>query len=426
MTAGGLAPLRALRYQTARVGELGRVWAPPYDVITSETAGDLRRGHPYNIVRLTNPEGGEERYREAARVLADWVADGVLARDAQPAVYLHRHRFAFRGADFVRLGAWGLLRLERLDAGVVLPHERTMSGPKADRLALMRACRAQLSPIFFICADRDGRLHETLSELACGGATERTEFPAGEWHELWRVESRGAGPLLALFHERTQLIADGHHRYETALAYRDELIQGGALQTGRQTHEFVLAYLVSENDPGLLLLPTHRAVGGSALDWAGAIERLRDRFQVRMLDVAELEAAALTIEQQAGRPTLLLYEYGRPHAWRLELKQKDDDRGGVASVTFDELLLGEGLGLSPQQRSQRLSFHHDPFEALARVRSRAAQAAALLAPPRVTQVRALAAAGVRLPPKTTYFWPKVPTGIAIHPIDPQEQLTDGD
>lgn len=420
MSVAGLAPFRALRYSPDRVDGLGNVFAPPYDVITPEGAAELRERSPYNIVRITNPAGGDERYAEAGRTLKSWIGDGVLVRDSRPSLFAHRHRFAVAGTPYARLGLWGLLRLEPLDGGVVLPHERTMKGPRADRLAIMRACEAQLSPIFVICSDPDDHVAMALRELATGPGQASADFPAGEAHEIWRVESEASDALVQLIERSTLLIADGHHRYETALAYRDLLVEAGAPRTGRNAHEYVLVYVVPEGDPGLLLLPTHRVVGGGPLDAEVALGRLGDRVEATRIEAAHLGAAARSLEAERGTSTFLIYEHGQPHGWRIGLREAA--RQGVSALAFQELFLGDGLGLSEERQVERLSYSRDAGEALSLVRSGAADAAAILAPPDVRHVRELAAAGVRLPPKTTYFWPKVPTGLAIHRIDPGEQV----
>ncbi len=421
MTGARLAPLRALRYSLDRVNELGSVLAPPYDVITAEGAAALRQENPYNIVRITNPTGGDERYAEAARTLNSWISDGVLVHDSHPSLLVHRHHFAVGGTPYSRLGVWGLLRLEPLDGGVVLPHERTMKGPRADRLAIMRACAAQLSPIFVICSDPDDRVARALRELAAGPPQARADFPADETHEVWRIELQASDALLELIERGTFLIADGHHRYETALAYRDGLVEAGAPRTGRNAHEYVLVYVLPEGDPGLMLLPTHRVVGGGPLGCESVLSEAGDRFEARRIEAPRLDEAAAALEAERGSATFLVFEHGQRHGWRITARQAKA-RGDVSAQAFHQLFLSESLGLSEDQQVERLSYSRDAQEALSLVRSGAANAAAILAPPDVRQVRELAAAGVRLPPKTTYFWPKVPTGLAIHRIDPGERV----
>jgi uncharacterized protein (DUF1015 family) len=418
-----IAPFRPLRFKIEPGADAGVVWAPPYDVITDEDAAELRSRHPRNIVRITNPaQTSTDPYASAARTLRDWVAEGWLARDAQSGVYVHRHRFESGGNAYERAGVWALLGLEEFGAGAVVPHERTMTGPKADRLALMRACQAQLSPIFFICSDPQARLREFMEESARDEATEGAEFPSGIRHQIWRVVNRRAVERLsAIVRDQVLLIADGHHRYETALDYRDELIAGGAARTGRGSHEFVLAYIVPETDPGLLLLPTHRVMRGASLPWISAVLKTTDRFEILRLDERGVEAAMRGLAEERGRPSFVLVARGEEGGWLLRLR-KPTETTVISSVALHDVFLRDGAGLTEEEQIQRISYVKDPSKALSNVRTGAAEAVFLLAAPEVRQVRTAAVAGERLPPKTTYFWPKVPTGIAIHPIDPAEMI----
>ncbi|NIN70788.1 MAG: DUF1015 family protein [Gemmatimonadetes bacterium] len=412
-----VAPFRALRYRSDRVAGLDAVLAPPYDVIGPEQAAQLRGRSPHNIAHITNPVGdGPERYERAARTLESWVEDGVLARAARTAFYVHKHHFSSDDQTFVRTGVWAALRLAAYDEGIVLPHERTMKGPKADRLALMRACRAHLSPVFFICSDAEARVAGLLGQLTEGEPTERAEFPAGQAHELWNVEEREIlDELAGALNEQNFLIADGHHRYETALAYRDEV---GSADTGpgRAAHEFLLAYIVPESDPGLLLLPTHRTIGGEPLNWSGAALDAASDFEVIRLADVDVDLAQQALEEEAGRPTFMLVARSEPGGWLMRARKPGALRG-ISSVALHDVFLSGCLGLSAEEQLGRIGYVKEVGAALEAVRSGAVQAAALLAAPLVSQVREAAAAGERTPAKTTYFWPKVPTGIAIHVVD---------
>ncbi len=414
-----VVPFKALRF--ADVDALGQVWSPPYDVVSPDYAAELRDRHPRNIVRVILPSGaGEERYTEAARTLTDWIAEGTLVRDQRPHFYVHRHQFELDGEKRARMGVWALLRLLPLDSGVVLPHERTMKGPKADRLKLMGACRAHLSGIFFICSDPKGAIGRTIHEQTAGEAIERAEFPAGEHHRVWRVDdSRAIKRISSLMSEQVLLIADGHHRYETALAYRDELISHGAPQEGRGEHQFILAYIVPEADPGLSLEPTHRLIANGQTDWRKAVDELDGRFRIRRLSEAEVSEPTELLEAQRGRPSFVFLVKEEEGGWLLE---PDAELTEIPAVALHELFLDSLPGWSGEQLEGRVRFSRDPVEALREVRSGSAEAAALLAPSAVGQIRDAALGGRRLPPKTTYFRPKVPTGVAIHLIDPRGEV----
>jgi uncharacterized protein (DUF1015 family) len=295
-----------------------------------------------------------------------------------------------------------------------------MSGPRADRLSLMRACAAQLSPIFCICSDPDERVGKLLSEITSARPDERAELQAGESHAIWKVEKRKRVEELAgLLSDQLILIADGHHRYETALAYRDELIAGGAAETGQQAHEFVLVHLVPESDPGLLLLPTHRLVSGDRLNWIDAVLKASDTFDVVRLSEADLDDVETVLERESGRPTFALMARGEEGAWLLRLR-RPDMLSSIPSVAFHEIFMSDYVGLPAEEQIARMAYVKDAGEALGRVRSGGVEAAALLAAANIGQVRDAAAAGERMPPKTTYFWPKVPTGVAVHVVDPSE------
>ncbi len=415
--AVSVAPFRALRFQTSRVGDLGLVWAPPYDVIDSESAKELRAASPYNIVRVTNPEGkGAERYAGAARQLRSWIDEGALAQDPAPAFYVHRHSFSSGSRTSSRVGLWALLQLVGFNERVVLPHERTMKGPKEDRLALMRACRTHLSPVFFICSDADGQIATALRKLSATKPAEQTEFPRGEQHEIWPVgRPRDQEKLAALLSGQIFLIADGHHRYETALAYREELLAAKTSPGGGSTIDYVLAYIVPENDPGLLLLPTHRTIAGEQVNWVAAALKATSHFDIVRLDEENLDDAWLKLEGEAGQPAFLLVAGEQEGGWLMRLRSAGAAEM-VSAVAFHDAFLTGCVGLSSVEQLERIGYVKDLVAALHAVRTGEVQAAALLAPPDVTQVRAAVVSGERLPPKTTYFWPKVPTGVAMHSI----------
>lgn len=285
----------------------------------------------------------------------------------------------------------------------------------------MRACKAQLSPVFFICSDAGARVAGLLRNLAEEKPTERAEFPAGHAHEVWCVEDRETlEELVGALNEQVFLIADGHHRYETTLAYRDELGSTGTAGGGRAAHDYLLAYIVPENDPGLLLLPAHRTIGGEPLDRIGAALDAASDFEIIRLTDVEGGSVQQALEEEAGRPTFVLVARDEPGGWLMRLR-KSDVQSNISSVAFHDAFLSGCLGLSREDQLDRISYVKEAGAALEAVRSGAVQAAALLAAPRVAQVREAAAAGERLPAKTTYFWPKVPTGVAIRMVDAGEE-----
>lgn len=347
---------RALRYDTGVAGPLERLVAPPYDVVSADQRKELRVRSPYNVVHLTLPDSAEE----AARTLAEWRGAGVVVRDAEPAFgVLQQDYVGPDGVARTRTGLVASLRLEPYERRVVLPHERTHRGPKEERLRILRATRTQLEPILLLYRGAPVVAPPTHAPDASVDGT-----------RLWRVHDGGIAGELA---DRSLLIADGHHRYETALAFHAE--------DGGEASASMPVVLVSLDDPGLTIFPTHRVVrgglaaaqGGEDLD--GALARLAG---------APYERAAAVLYRD-GRASLL----------------------SSADVAFDaELVDGEVL-----------RYTADGDDAVEAVDSGEADAAYLLRPPRVEDVFAAAERGEVMPQKTTYFFPKLVSGLLLAPLD---------
>lgn len=409
-----LAPFRALRF--ARLaGSPADLLAPPYDVIDPDDAEALRARSPFNCVRLVLPEGEPpERYGLAARRLDDWETDRVLERDSHPSAYVYRQTYDVDGAPVHRRALFAALRLVPLDAGEVLPHERTHRGPKEDRLALTLACRAQLSPIFVIGEDPDGGLIEALRSTEDQTPELDGETPDGIEHTLWRVsEDAAAARLCGLASAGPLLIADGHHRYETALA-------AAAARPEEEGAQRVLCCVVSELDPGLTVLPTHRALATSPPSGSW-VDALADAFEIEPSPGADPESAARQVAS-LGDAALGVLAAGEDGPHMLSPRTSAVEKAGIApararigAAIFDHLVLEGALGTSADDaaRDGILTYHRDATDA---VDARGGEGAAFLLPPvSVDAVRAAVSDGARLPAKTTYFSPKVPTGLLFRP-----------
>ncbi len=393
-------PLDGLRYDPARVGDVGQVLAPPYDVITPAEQAELYARSPYNVIRLILPREAE-RAASAARTLREWVAADLLRPDPVPALYLYSQQFSLPdGSTRRRDGLLCRLRLEDFASGVVRPHERTLPGPKADRLAILRATGANLSAIFGLY-DRPG---EPLRELL-GGAPGTPLVDVNGWHQLWRVTDPATiARVQAALASESVIIADGHHRYETALAYRDE-------QPGNEAARYVLAYLANMEEEGVVILPTHRLVRGPLRLDAPALEaRLRASFTVEPLDPRRRRAAG---EIDCVLPDRKLRLRAGPAA-RARLD-------GLPPVLRDlevELLRRAILEPVLDTGAEALDFTHDDEEAVAAVAAGRAAVAFLLNPPSMAQVRQVCLAGEVMPEKSTYFYPKLATGLVFSLVGP--------
>ncbi|MBX5493083.1 MAG: DUF1015 domain-containing protein [Chloroflexi bacterium] len=418
-------PLRGLRYDLARVGDLAHVLCPPYDVISAEAAAILRASSPYNAIHVELPTGeaGDGRYAQAAALFAEWLARGVLQRDPAPCLYPVEEEFEWAGVRRRRRGVLALVRLTAWEEGVVLPHERTLAGPKADRLALLRACQANLSPVFL--------LHPPLpaAQAALWEATTATPPVASarlgpdDQVRMWAVAAPSA--WCAALAPARLYVADGHHRYETALRYRDELrAQRAAVPSGA---EFVLAYLVALDDPGLLLLPTHRCAPPESVERSAVERLLAERFDctAMTLDASRVADAVAALERhgqaRAGAVVLGVYTPGRlwlatPRAGaeRWLPAERHPAWRALDVAQADCLLLQPLLG---PDAAERLTYTRDPAEALQRVDRGAAAFAVLLNPLAPAHMVAVAEAHERMPQKSTYFYPKLPTGLLFHRLD---------
>ncbi len=416
-----LRPFRALRYDPA-AGDPAALISPPYDVITPDQQARLLARHPRNSVRLDLPaeEPGDEpgaRYRRAAAALAAWQADGTLRRDARPALYVYEQAYRLPGTLEPRTqrGVFVELRLEPYGpTGSIRPHERTLGGPKADRLALLRATHANLSPIVGLYRSPDGASAALLETLTVAAADVEACADDGVRHRLWIVPveegavERPAAELFAAAAGGPLTIADGHHRYETALAYRDE----------RPAADHVLALLFDVAATELTILPTHRLVRGepSGEELLEAAERL---FRVERL--ASAEDLLRRLEGPRDGQRLGLYTRGlgallspRHEALEPLLPAGAPDVLRWLDVSVLAAALEALLGVDGEATAGgHLAYEKDAREAVAAVDRAGAASAFLLDHTPVEAVLAVAEAGELLPQKSTYFYPKPATGLVF-------------
>jgi len=411
-------PLTTLRYDPAVAGPLGDLIAPPYDVIDDHMRAGLAAQSPYNVVELDLPES----YEGAARTLEQWRENGVLVREDEPAMWVLRQDYtAPDGSSRTRTGFFARVRVEDYGAGRIRPHERTHPGPREDRLRLTRATHANLSPIFSLFPDAGGAAREALDR-----ATSEEPFADVTDHEgtrnvLWRVADPDlVAALQGALADVELLIADGHHRYETARAYADEV-------GGEGDHRYVLMLLVALEDPGLLVFPTHRLLTGLREDSEKQIairDAARRDFEIEPLeDKRELEPAT--------NGTAMAFGYMDAHfkqPYRMTLKDQRIADEALADMpepyrrldtaVLEALFLRGALGMSEDDIShlRGLDYSKDLADAIERVESGSADAGFFMRATPVEQVREVAATGEPMPPKSTYFYPKVPTGLVFNPL----------
>ncbi|MCC7382785.1 MAG: DUF1015 domain-containing protein [Deltaproteobacteria bacterium] len=429
-----LSPFRAIRYAGEDVAPL---LAPPYDVIDAAEQDRLYARHPHNIVRidLNRAEDADHplaRYERAAGFLSEWLAQGVLLRDPTPAIYVLAQTFTGPdGVDRTRTGFFARVRLCRFDEGWILPHERTLRGPKADRLHLFRATKTNLSPIFGAYRDPGGEVRGLLHAASARAPLYEATLGAVK-NRLYRLDAEGALQRMSeLFAPKKIYIADGHHRYETGLAYRDErrAAQGGRIDPDAG-FEHILMFSAAVEDPGMVIFPTHRLLHGlPTIDLAQFLGSLSRFFSVEAAP-AEAGAARLALERAGRDASALLMVTPRGHyllraiegaPWHEIAALPSTEALRHLDVTrLHAVILETLLGVSPEAQATQanLRYSKDFAEAFAAPEhDPGVQMAFLMNPTKIDEVISVAESGQVMPQKSTFFYPKIPSGLVLYPLD---------
>jgi uncharacterized protein (DUF1015 family) len=430
-------PFRGWRYDLGQVGDLSDVTAPPYDVISPEQQRDLYERHPCNVIRLilnrdepgdTDPEA---RYKRAAKFLRHWQSEGILLPDHEDALYVYHQEFDWEGRRYVRKGFLARVRIEEFGRGKIYPHEQTLSGPKADRLALTKACRMNLSPVFGLYPDPNGEANEQLDAAIQGMTPLEAVDHLGVIHRMWPVTQVSViNEVRAQLRPAPIFIADGHHRYETANTYRNWLIEQGQHRGDSDPSDFVLMMLVGMSDPGLAILPTHRLVSGIPNLSSDHVARaLSPNVSAESMGRGAEAAHRLwkRIELDDGQDVFGFgtasdgeWSFARvldasPMA-KLAADQSEEWRAlGVSllhKLVIDHLLKREYPGASPQ-----FKYVHLLEEATDAIGAKTCDLACLVPPARIDHVETIASKFEKMPPKSTYFYPKLLSGLVFNPLE---------
>ncbi len=408
-----IEPFAAVRFADS-AGELSQLVCPPFDNISKEQKAELWARHPHNAVRLilSGEHDPENWYPEAARRWRDWRAENILVNDPQPAVYVYETEYHVEGKTLLRHGFIARQRLPETDSSDVRPHERTFEGPKADRLNLYRAAQAILSPVFFIYRDPQ-RVSLPLLSVSHWDLEARDGF--GYHHRIARLTDPGRIATLAAALARSEvMVADGHHRFATAINLRNEMRQKHGDQPNAPWN-YTLVYFVPVEDAGLTILPTHRLVSfGAPVDVPYLLAQMEKLFEVTSDD-------ALPIPRGKGELGVMLREGQYRLRLRDNVKMLDylplntsEAYEHLDVVTLHTGLLEQCLSITAQQYGEKLRFVRGASEAAARVLAGKCDMAVLLPPTSVEEVLAVAGAGERMPQKSTDFYPKVLTGMVFY------------
>jgi len=453
-------PFRGIYYDQGKIGDLRQVVAPPYDVISPPEQEALYQRHPQNVVRLIlNKETPQDhprdnRYTRSAALYSAWRKEKILVRAPQPQFYILQEEFSLSilpsgqtssaSGPIVRRGFIGLIRLEEYSARVVLPHEKTQMKPRADRLALMEACQANFSQIFSLYTDEEGAMVPIYERVFSSGppAMDVTDSE-GVRRRLWMADDPAVLKRVGeIMRPKEIFIADGHHRYETALAYREGQRKKSPNGTGREPYNFTMMYFAAMEDPGVFILPTHRVVYNLENFTADSfLNQVRSDFSVEAFEFQtgqEKEAQDRLLRELAARSekerVLGMQVKGLKKYFLLALK---DDRvidrvepGIAPSLKAMDVnllhipILRKRLNIRPQDlaASKKVLYFKDPGDAASAVLSGEGQIAFFLNPTRVYQVRDVSLAGQTMPSKSTFFYPKLLSGLVTNPLDPHEEI----
>lgn len=422
-------PFHGLRFQTENAGDISTLTCPPYDIISEEQRQAYLQENPYNIIRLELPKG-ENPYEDAGKTLQNWKEQEILKRDTLPALYIYEEEFQAYGETKKIKGVICRVKVEEFSKGVVLPHEETLSKAKEDRLNLMKATFCNFSQIYSLYLDEQ---HTTLSRIdALSADTPRYEFCDGEvTHRLWIVNDKEAiRAICDDFAERKLYIADGHHRYETAINFRNWCREQGIAQEGDDP-DYVMMMLVDMQHDGLVVFPTHRLVRGlKTFDPHALLQQCQQDFEVyERPDYQEIPVNLNALYRQ-GKKAFAFYCGGK--TWNLLilkdirvmeqiLPDKSPASQGLDVTVLHSLILEKALGIDAENMANQinLTYTRSFEEAVASVQSGESQCAFFVNPTRVGEIRDIAAAGEKMPQKSTYFYPKLITGLVMNEMDHQ-------
>ena len=436
MNVAEIRPFRGIRYNGALVKDLASVICPPYDIIPQWMQQELYERSAYNFVRLeyTHDLPGERdpygKYTRAADTLKDWLEQAILEADGKPSLYLHDHYFQLQGKEYRRRGIISLVKLEEWDRAVVRPHEGTLTEPKSDRLNLLWTLHANTSAIFVLYGDEERKVASILAEQERNQPLFDFQIAGGERHLLWAINDENIlAQIRGIFADQPLYIADGHHRYESALTYSRERRACSPSTAAEEPFDFTMMTLVDFADPGLVILPAHRMVRGisrAALD--ELLPELETFFNVEEvpLDRANMERQLdALLQKQLGEVKLVLA--GLTAAQLLVLRLRDFAAASKMMPYFhseiyrrldvsvlDHVILENLLGLGFEREESSLSYCYDKVDAVNKVLSHEFQLAILLNPVEAGAIKGIADVGDRMPRKSTYFYPKLPAGLVFY------------
>ena len=418
---------RGVRFNTEKAGKIEQLVCPPYDVISDEQRGAYIDQNENNIIRLELPKGNNP-YGSAARLYGIMRESGVLVREDEPALYIYEEIFESSGKQYSVKGVICRVKIEEFEKGVVLPHEFTLSKAKEDRMELMKATNCNFSQIYSLYMDDEHITTKKLDNLSQGKPDISLTDDEGVTHNMWIVKDKEQiESICSDFADRRLYIADGHHRYETALNYRNFCRRNGSAKEGDAV-DYQMMMLVDMEHPGLVVLPTHRLVRNlSSFSAEAVLDTCKKYFDIERISNSDKIDSALEIEYKKGNTAFVFY-CGENRAYLLRLKNKDMIEFVLPDVypvlrsldvtILHRIILERIFGINKENMANQtnLVYTKKTEDALESVNSGKSRCAFIMNPTRVAQIRDVAAAGEKMPQKSTYFYPKLITGLVMNEL----------
>jgi uncharacterized protein (DUF1015 family) len=435
-----ILPFKGLRYNSEKIKDISKVITPPYDVISEKERDDYYQLHPDNIIRLIlskelpGDDQSSNKYTRSAEFFDTWRKEEILKEEADPAIYIYAQEFTLSGKKYIRRGFISLVKLEDFQTGEIYPHEHTLAKPKEDRMNLMKACDANLSQVFTFFEDEDATISSFLHKVSEGDPDIDFTDIYGVNNSLWAIKDKAViEVLIAQMKGRALFIADGHHRYETALFYRD-LVNGTKKEqnsNGDSPADYIMMMCVSMEDPGLVILPTHRlARNVKDLNPEKLKSSLNEVFAISDLG-SDCDAETLTqkLSEDSHKHKIAMYiGEGDKKFYILTLRDeklldpiltgeyvewKSIDTGILHGVIFDRVL---GIQAKNISKSENVKYNQGVEDSVTRVNKGEYQIAFFLNPTKIGQIKEIATKRHKMPPKATYFYPKLMTGMVVRHI----------
>ena len=434
-----IRPFRGVRYNQAKIKDMAKVISPPYDIISPRQQDTLYQSSPYNFVRIEyNRESPQDnnldnRYIRAAANIANWLKEGILKRDETAAFYLHAHTFTSRGQNFLRRDIIAAVKLEEWDKKIILPHENIIPKAKSDRMSMLHACQGNTSQVLAMYADPQKVISDVISQQEKMNPIMEFKDPWGEGHKVWSItEPQAVKKIEREIAKQPLYIADGHHRYDSALTFKREQDAQNKVHSGQEGYNYVMFALIDFADAGLVILPTHRLVKGiSKIALSGLRSNLANFFSIEDITLdapgawqkvdsllkgltPEMDSINLAVYGLSGDALTILTLKDAEISGRLMPAIHGDLYKKLDVSLVDHVVLEKLLGYDKDKEDIALAYTHDRNDAIDRVKGGEYQLAFLLNPVGPEIIKEIADAGDRMPRKSTYFYPKSPAGLVFY------------